>query len=148
MRAFAIALSLLLGAAVAQPTLAAPKKPEKKTEEKKAQDKKFPTDGVWTVIEVNGKSFDGEAPTLMIDAQYRGQGFAGCNTYSATIYPIKDMRLAMGPVALTKKACAADRMKLEQLFLAVLRTGPYWDVNGSDMTIKSQAGSLKLRRGF
>lgn len=148
MRAFAIALSLLLGAAVAQPTLAAPKKKETEEKKKKVEEKKFPTDGVWTLVEFNGKSIGGEAPTLMIDAQYRGQGFAGCNTYSATIYPIKDMRLAMGPVALTKKACAADRMKLEQLFLAVLRTGPYWDVNGSDMTIKSQAGSLKLRRGF
>lgn len=148
MRAFAIALSLLLGAAVAQPTLAAPKKKETEEKKKKVDEKKFPTDGVWTLTELNGKGVGGEAPTLMIDAQYRGQGFAGCNTYSATIYPIKDMRLAMGPVAMTKKACPADRMKLEQMFLAVLRTGPNWDVNGSDMTIKSQAGSLKLRRGF
>lgn len=149
MRAFAIGLSLVLGVAVASsPALAQKKKDEKKTEEKKVEEKKFPTDGVWSLFEINGKSAPSDPPTLMIDTNLRGTGYAGCNTYSAALYPIRGMRLAMGPAAMTKKACAADRMNIEKLFLAILRTGPTWDVNGSEMTIKSQAGTMKLRRGF
>jgi heat shock protein HslJ len=151
MRVFAIALSLLAaGALIAvDPALAAPRKTgDKKTEEKKVEEKKFPTDGVWTLHEINGKAAPGDPPTLMIDSNLRGAGFAGCNTYSAALYPVRGMRLAMGPTAMTKKACPADRMNLEKLFLNILRTGPNWDVNGSDMTIKSQAGAMKLRRGF
>lgn len=151
MRAFVIGLSLLLGAAVAgSPALAAKKKTdEKKTEEKKKiEEKKFPTDGVWSLFEINGKPAPNDPPTLMIDSNLRGTGYAGCNTYSAALYPIRDMKLAMGPAAMTKKTCPADRMNIEKLFLAILRTGPSWDVNGSEMTIKSQAGAMKLRRGF
>jgi heat shock protein HslJ len=149
MRAFAIALSLLLSAAVATPSLAAKRKPdEKKTEEKKVEEKKFPTDGVWSLLEINGKGAPSDPPTLMIDSNLRGTGYAGCNTYSAALYPVKGMRLAMGPTAMTKKACPADRMNLEKLFLQILRSGPTWDVSGSDMTIKGQGGAMKLRRGF
>ena len=149
MRAFSIALSLLVAAAVATPALAAKRKPaEKKTEEKKVEEKKFPTDGVWSLHEIGGRGAPSDPPTLMIDSNLRGTGYAGCNTYSAALYPIKGMRLAMGPVALTRKSCPADRMNLEKLFLAILASGPTWDVNGSEMTIKAQRGSMKLRRGF
>lgn len=152
---------LLLAAAapvlLAQPTLAqGRKKPAQQGEQQQGEnkDKKaeeyqapFPTKMTWILSSLNGKSPPAEA-TLMIDENFRGTGASGCNTYSATIYPVKNSRLMMGPVAQTKKTCSPDLNNFERLFLTVLHTGPVWDLKGSTLTVKSQAGTLVFDRGL
>lgn len=107
----------------------------------------FPTKMNWTLSEINGKSPPAEA-TLNIDDNYRGTGTSGCNTWSAALYPVKGHKLAMGPVAQTKKACAADVMQFEHLYLGILHSGPTWDQTGYTLTVKSQGGTLTFRRGL
>ena len=107
----------------------------------------FPTKQSWNLSDINGKTPPGEA-TLIIDDNYRGTGASGCNTWSAALYPQKGKRLAMGPVAQTKKSCGADVMQFERLFLAVLHSGPTWDQVGYTLVVKSQAGTLTFKRGL
>lgn len=148
-------LSLLAAVGAATPAQTAPKRsqaptfPEKPkevapTEEYEAQ---FPTKMTWNLSDVNGKPAPAEA-TLQIDENLRGSGASGCNTWSASLYPVKGKRLAMGPIAQTKKACANDLLSFERTFLGILHSGPTWDQTGYTLTVKSQAGTLVFKRGL
>ena len=88
--------------------------------------KNFPLDQTWSLRELNGKPVPpGVDVSLKIDGTLRGSGYTGCNSYSATMYPIKDQHLAVGPYALTKKQCDKDTMALEAGFLTGLLGSRY-----------------------
>ena len=71
--------------------------------------KNFPLDQTWSLRELNGKPVPaGLDISLKIDGTLRGSGYTGCNSWSATVYPVKDQHLAVGPYALTKKECPKD----------------------------------------
>jgi heat shock protein HslJ len=99
-------------------------------------------------VSLNGKPFSGERPTFILDEQFRLRGFGGCNTFSATAYPLREQRFAVGPFALTKKACDKALMDQEKNFLIALRTSVQWDTVAGDLVIKSQNGELKFQRSI
>ena len=153
-------LAILAVAAVAaasfaaQPALAQKKKKgqeqsegAEKKDDKYAYESPFPTKANWQLTSINGKNPPAEA-SLLIDENLRGTGSSGCNTWSATLYPIKGHKLAMGPVAMTKKTCSNDVNGFERAYLTVLRSGPVWDLKGSTLTVKSQYGELVYNRGI
>lgn len=154
-------LAILAVAAVAafsfaaQPALAQKKKGQKqeqseggeKKDDKYAYESPFPTKANWQLVTFNGKAPPAEA-SLLIDENLRGTGSSGCNTWSAALYPIKGHKLAMGPVAMTKKTCSNDVNGFERAYLTVLRSGPVWDLKGSTLTVKSQYGELVYNRGI
>jgi heat shock protein HslJ len=155
MRAFGIGV-VIVAAAIATP--ATPQGGsfgwgEKKEEPKKAppakpQDKIFPTKVSWMATSLNGKPFAGERPTFILDEQFRMQGFGSCNNFSATAYPLREQRLAVGPLALTKKSCDKGRMDQERNFLIALRTSVQWDTVAGELVIKSQNGELRFQRSL
>jgi len=111
--------------------------------------KNFPLDQTWSLRELNGKPVPpGLDISLKIDGTLRGSGFTGCNSWSATVYPVKDQHLAVGPYALTKKQCAKDIMQLELSFLSALTGGPEWDLVNGDLVIKGPRGALRLARSL
>ncbi len=113
------------------------------------REKQFPVPSNWTAISLNGKPFGGrDRPTFSLDQQYRAKGFGGCNTYSATSYPLREQRLAVGPFALTKKQCDKAVMEAERAFLVALRTAMQWDLDGPNLVIKSQSGELRFERAI
>jgi len=112
------------------------------------QEKIFPLGATWIAVSLNGRTFSGERPSFSLDQQYRARGFGGCNTYSATAYPLRNQGLAVGPLALTKKACDKGVMATEQAFLVALRTSAQWDINGSTLIIKTQNGELRFERAL
>ena len=113
------------------------------------QEKQFPVPSNWTVISLNGKPFTGrDRPTFSLDQQFRAKGFGGCNTYSATSYPLREQRLAVGPLALTKKQCEKDVMESERAFLVALRTSMQWDFDGLTLVVKTQSGELRFERSI
>ncbi len=113
------------------------------------QEKQFPVPSTWTVISLNGKPFTGrDRPTFSLDQQFRAKGFGGCNTYSATSYPLREQRLAVGPLALTKKQCEKDVMESERAFLVALRTSMQWDFDGLTLVVKTQSGELRFERSI
>jgi heat shock protein HslJ len=112
------------------------------------QDKIFPLGSSWVAVSLNGKTFGGERPTFSLDDQLRARGFGGCNNYSATAYPLREQGLAVGPFALTKKACDKSLMAVEQSFLVALRTAAKWDITGSQLVIRTQNGEIRFERSL
>ncbi len=154
MKKRAILIAAAVIAVAAQPALAQRKhkgQPEQgageKKESKDAYESPFPTKATWQLSTINGKSPPADA-SLLIDENLRGTGSSGCNTWSATLYPVKGHRLAMGPVAMTKKTCPPEVNNFERAYLTVLRSGPVWDLKGSTLTVKSQYGELVYNRGL
>jgi heat shock protein HslJ len=113
------------------------------------QQKNFPLDQTWQLKELNGKPVPSSVDvSLKIDSTLRGSGFAGCNSWSATMYPIKDQHLATGPFALTKKQCDKDTTAIEFGFLSALLAQPTWDLVNGELVIKGPRGSLRLARSL
>jgi len=111
--------------------------------------KSFPLDQTWSLRELNGKPVDaGLDVSLKIDGSLRGTGFTGCNTWSATIYPIAGQKLAVGPFALTKRQCAKDVMATEFGFLSALLGQPTWDLVNNELVIKGPRGALRMVRSL
>jgi heat shock protein HslJ len=112
--------------------------------------KNFPLDQTWSLRELNGKPVPpGIDISLKIDGTLRGSGYDGCNSWSATMYPIKDQHLAVGPYALTKKQCPNKDLKaLEIGFLSALLGNPAWDLVNDDLVIKGPRGSMRLVRSL
>ena len=124
-----------------------PANPQQKQPPK--EEKTFPKDSNWTLRSLNGKPVPaGMEATLHIDNQFRGAGFAGCNTFSATMWPVRGQHFAVGGIAVTKKSCPPAAMQFEQAYLRALFAGPTWDIVGGLLEVKRQAGSLSFSRGL
>ena len=147
-------LAAALGAALlcyAAAAFAAPKPSEDEGPPKPLppQQKNFPLDQTWSLRELNGKPVpEGLDASLKIDGNLRGSGFTGCNSWSATLYPVKDQHLAVGPFALTKKQCPKDVMAVEFGFLSSLIGNPSWDLVNGDLVIKGPRGAMRLARSL
>ena len=127
----------------------AQQQPNPQQKQQPKEEKTFPKDSNWTLRSLNGKPVPaGLEGTLRIDNQFRGSGFAGCNTFSATMWPVRGQRFAVGGIAVTKKACPPAIMQFEQAYLRALFAGPSWDMVNGLLEVKSQAGSLSFARGF
>ena len=112
------------------------------------QEKQFPLGQTWMAISLNGKSFGGARPSLQVDENLRGTGYSGCNTFSATTYPLREQNFATGPVAVTKKTCEAGASAVERSFLVALRGAKTWDVLEGRLIIKGAGGELVFERGI
>lgn len=113
------------------------------------QEKTYPTRVTWALKSLNDKPVPRDADiTLMIDDNFRGTGFGGCNYWSATIYPVRGQRLAAGPVATTKKQCPPAVMQIERAFLIGVHSGPEWDLVGPELVLKGKGGTLRFERAL
>jgi heat shock protein HslJ len=111
--------------------------------------KNFPLDQTWSLRELNGKPVPSTLDvSLKIDGALHGSGFAGCNSWSAVMYPVKDQHLAVGQYALTKKQCDKDTMAIETGFLSALLASPAWDLVNGELVIKGPRGALRLVRSL
>jgi len=139
----AVAFSAICVAAAAQSASDEPPQPLP------PQQKNFPLDETWQLRELNGKPIPPDLDvSLKIDSAYRGSGFTGCNSWSATIYPVKDQHLAVGPYALTKKKCDKDTTEVEFGFLSALLQMPTYDLVNGELVIKGPRGSLRFARSL
>jgi heat shock protein HslJ len=133
-------------------TLGRPAGPTRQVDSKVPQpgerDKVFPLGSSWVAVSLNGKPFTGDRPSFRLDDQLRASGFGGCNTYTATAYPLREQGLAVGPFALTKKSCDKSAMAIEQAFLVALRTSAKWDIQGRNLIIRTQNGELRFERAI
>lgn len=111
-------------------------------------EKIFPVGTSWTAISVGGKPVSGERPSLVIDDQLRAKGFAGCNTFSATAFPLREQGLAVGPVAVTRKACDGGAGASERAFLVAFRGARRWDVVNGQLVIQGVAGEIRFERAI
>ena len=154
MKTFPFAAALAFAAlALAAPALAGPhhgpEDPDAAPKPLPPLQKNFPLDQTWSLKELNGKPVPaGIDASLKIDGSLRGSGFTGCNSWSATLYPVADQHLMVGPFALTHKQCPKDVMQFEMGFLSTLIGGPTWDLVNGDLVIKGPRGSVRLARSL
>lgn len=112
------------------------------------QEKNFPFDASWTIRQMNGKPVTGYRATLKVDSNLRGTGFGGCNTFSASAYPLRQQAFAVGPIAVTKMACDKGASDFERSFLMALRTARQWDLVEGRLVLKTGAGEIRFDRGI
>jgi heat shock protein HslJ len=112
------------------------------------QEKQFPLGSAWTAVSLNGKPFSGERPSMAVNKQLRATGFSGCNNFSATLYPLRQQNMAVGPFALTRKNCDKAVMASELSFLTALRTASKWDLVAGNLVVKGQNGELRFERAI
>jgi heat shock protein HslJ len=112
------------------------------------QEKNFPLGATWSAATLNGKSIADRRATFQVDQNLRGTGFGGCNTFSAAAYPLKQQGLAVGPVALTKRACDKGMLDFERSFLTALRAARNWDLVNGRLVVKGAAGEVTFDRGI
>ena len=146
----AAALAVASGAVQAQqPRRGDPKKPPE-APTLQPYEKNFPLKTVWTLIDFNGKAIpSSDDMSFSIDDNFRGTGYGGCNSWSASMFPQRGQKILMGPIAITKKACDKDKTLLEINFLIALRSGPSWDIEGSTLVLKGQRGGyMKFQRSL
>lgn len=114
----------------------------------KPNDKTFPLGKSWLAVSLNGKPFGADRPAFTLDQQFRARGFGGCNTFSAVAYPLREQGIAVGPLALTKRACDKETMAIENAFLSALRYSQKWDLVAGQLVIKGPAGELRFDRSI
>ncbi len=112
------------------------------------REERFPQNVTWTATAINGRAVEGAArPSFILDANFRMRGFGGCNTYSATAYPLRDQKIAVGPIALTKRACDKAVMDAEKVFLTALRATDSWGFDQGALILKTERGAtLRFER--
>ena len=113
-----------------------------------AQEKNFPLGAAWSLVSMNGKPVSDRRATLQVDANLRGTGFGGCNTFSASAYPLRQQSFAVGPLALTKRSCDKGLSDFERSFLTALRASQKWDLIDGKLVLKGGAGELRFDRAL
>lgn len=153
--ALTIAPMLAVSATTAQaqtrqrmPSLADREKQQQVPPPSQQQDKTFPLGAAWSAVSLNGKPVNNMRATLQVDANLRGTGFGGCNTFSAAAYPLRQQGFAVGPIALTKRACDKGVLDFERSYLTALRAARAWDLVQGRLVLKGGAGELIFDRAL
>jgi len=105
----------------------------------------FPFDRTMAAVSYKDQEFKGDRPTMLISANYRGTGFSACNNWSATILPRPDKKMAVGPVAISKRVCEERLMHNEKVFLFVLNTAQSWAYDGKTLTLTGPYGAMTFQ---
>ena len=79
-----------------------------------------------------------KAPTARFEAG-RVSGFAGCNQYGGT-YTLSGDRLTLGPLIMTKMACAEPAMTVENAFAKAFAGELGYTIVDGRLTLSSEAG--------
>lgn len=108
----------------------------------------FPLNAAWTLVSIGGRPISGDRPTLVVDDQLRAKGYSGCNTYSATAYPLRDKGFLVGPIAVTRRACPGPAMAAERAFLVAMRASRNWNLDQGRLVLSGAGGELRFERAL
>ncbi|CAH1649239.1 MAG: META domain-containing protein [Chelatococcus sp.] len=125
-------------------------KPQQTQQQQPRREKQFPLGASWVAVTLNDKPLPrgAERPSFTVDQTLRMRGFGGCNTFSATAYPLRGQTFAVGPFALTKRSCSKEIEAAERAFFIALRTAQQWDIVGGQLVLRGQAGVVKAERSL
>jgi heat shock protein HslJ len=115
------------------------------------KEKLFPTNVNWIADSLDGKELwtGADRPSIYIDKQLRLRGFDGCNMFSLTAYPLRDQKLAIGPLAVARQTCDKPVVDAERSFLNAVRGAKEWDMEGANILIvKGLGGTVRFERGL
>lgn len=94
----------------------------------------------WNVTSIGGRPvLPGTVPTLVLAADLRANGFAGCNEYFAEAR-LEEGMLHFGPPAATRKSCAGAMADQELALFAALAATAGYIVDGPRLRLLDAAG--------
>lgn len=97
-------------------------------------------DTVWTVTSIGGRPVSGiKSLTLSIAADLRTGGHGGCNNYF-TEASIEGNKLAFGPTAATRMACAPEILAQEASYFSALAAVAGYETDGRSLRLLDAAG--------
>jgi len=114
-------------------------------------EKLFPTNVNWVANSLDGKQLwnGADRPSIYIDKQLRLKGYDGCNMFSVIAYPLRQQKLAIGPLAIGRQTCDKDVVAAERSFLNAVRGAREWDMEGANVLIvKGLGGTVRFERGL
>ena len=76
--------------------------------------------GEWRVIQIGAEPVPVDADVSITFTESRVSGASGCNRYNATITRNAARGVRIGPVMMTRRACAPSLMMLEKAFATAL----------------------------
>ncbi len=103
----------------------------------------------WDVISYNNGNeavvtvAAGTEITLAFDDAGNVAGSGGCNEYSGP-YETTDDEISIGPLTSTLRACEADVMEQESLYLAALEAATTWTIRGTVLELRDDGGALQV----
>ncbi|MEA2902626.1 MAG: heat shock protein HslJ [Alphaproteobacteria bacterium] len=111
--------------------------------------RRIPIEQRFLVASLNGMDFGNRTLTLTVGRDprgggLRGRGFAGCNTWFGRVSIGEGDRFSVEQIGTTRKYCTAARMRLEQDFLAALRSVTRWRMEGSTLILAGEKSTLHL----
>jgi heat shock protein HslJ len=107
-----------------------------------------PLEGDWNVTGFNNGKDSVVSPVAgtTLTATFTGDtvsGSAGCNDYSGP-YTLDGDKVAIGPLATTRKACEPPVMDQETQFLTALQTPSTVEQNGGIITLRAASGATQV----
>ncbi|WP_404934837.1 META domain-containing protein [Nitratireductor sp. L15S-10] len=102
-------------------------------------------DIVWIVEDIDSRGIiDSSRVSLSFAGNGRVSGRASCNSYSAS-WTEENGKLAVGPAATTRMACAESLMDQEQQFLSILRDLKFYATTPEGALVLQTIDGRKLR---
>ena len=96
--------------------------------------------GTWSLSGVQGiPTPSGGTFVITFTSDGKVSGQSGCNTYSGS-YTVNGQAIVFGPLAATKKACAAPLMTVETAYLTALQLVNAWQINDGTLTLSGPGG--------
>lgn len=104
------------------------------------------TDTAWILTEIRGEPPLGEAEiTLVVDDSTAG-GNSGCNYYGGTPQ-VTVGTFRLDEIVATVRACEDTRlMDQESDYLAILAQTSAWEIEGGELTLRTEAGETLVFR--
>jgi heat shock protein HslJ len=121
-------------------------KPAQKEQEAASQEpiltyKPFPHNYIFNLKDINGKPPSADI-WIRIDTTMRGSGFSGCKSWSG-VFVVGANRLGPKSMpAVADQKCDPALQAIEHEFWQVMMSGPFWDMQGSDLIIKGPKGGV------
>ena len=104
------------------------------------------TNTYWKLVELNGAAVepgDGKELHMILRGEDQVGGYAGCNQFTGSVTVTGD-GLAFGPIASTRRMCAAG-MQQEDSFLQALEQASRYAIDGEDLAVENANGRVTMR---
>jgi heat shock protein HslJ len=98
----------------------------------------------WVLVELSGLSLPASLqPTL----EFRGAGgVAGgtsCNKFSGVV-EVDGEKIKLGPMRMTRKACASEVMRIEEMYMKALGEAEKWEMQGGRLLLHASGAEKPL----
>ncbi len=102
----------------------------------------------WVMLTMNGNPpAEGTQITAVFGTDGQVNGYSGCNDYFGP-YTSDETTLAVGPLAITRRACDETTGPQEMAYLDAIESAASYQINDNQLTLANEAGEVVLTYGL